>query len=722
MTISNTDDPVAGPFEGDDSQTVFPFTFKAFGESDLEVAVRIGGVQSTLTLDVDYSVSLNADQNANPGGTITYPLSGSPLATGDTLTISSDLEYTQPAAIPNLSGFYARVVETALDRVTMLIKQASASLSRSLRFPLSDSGVNTELPSASDRALKALTFDASGNPVVTTPSAGSASALAADLIDDTSSTRGAGMSGFAYTVAYLAPTLGWAVKQMGGLPAKWMGVTADGTTNDTTAMQSAVNLVGANRIGKLLLPPGTIRTTAEIVVDYSDVTIDGQGGSFENITDAGVSMIKGEHTSGAVIRVKKAGVGIKNLVVSANATRTAAAYNSNCHGIHVEGVDSGSPSLKRTIIDGVRVTAQPASGIVMVGDIAASVIYRTDVDQCGAHAIVVSGGEYTGRTNLARPGQLRIENCRTSRSGGHGIRVGHTSDASTSRPYRIDIVNVDSFYNGRNASAKDVDFDWMLHGENIDIHQSATSGETDAATPGHGGLYIAGRAIRALNHRFIDCDVYAAEIAHYGGSLGASLDIEIHIGYIQNQNAGAGHYNPAVLVASQCEGALIRSETDSASVTSLASTSSSFVRIDWRGTRRYVGEQVSAAMKSAASPAVLADDNAGYWTFSGPVQGMAMISPATVGGGSALIWFSTGGSTAAVNVLSSTGATVTGAAVATAATVTDGYGTDTQLTVVATQDQNRLYLSNRTGASRSYMITLLSASGGYVTGAAFTQV
>lgn len=169
MTISNTDDPVAGPFEGDDSQTVFPFTFKAFGESDLEVAVRIGGVQSTLTLDVDYSVSLNADQNATPGGTVTYPLSGDPLAVGDKLTISSDLEYTQPVAIPNLSGFYARVVETALDRVTMLIKQASAGLSRSIRLPLSDTGVNTELPSAESRLDRLLVFNPStGDPEVST--------------------------------------------------------------------------------------------------------------------------------------------------------------------------------------------------------------------------------------------------------------------------------------------------------------------------------------------------------------------------------------------------------------------------------------------------------------------------------------------------------------------------------------------------------------------------
>jgi hypothetical protein len=62
-----------GPFIGSGVATVFPFTFKVFTSADL-VVVRtntVTGVESTLVLNSDYTVSLNADQDANPGGNVT---------------------------------------------------------------------------------------------------------------------------------------------------------------------------------------------------------------------------------------------------------------------------------------------------------------------------------------------------------------------------------------------------------------------------------------------------------------------------------------------------------------------------------------------------------------------------------------------------------------------------------------------------------------------------
>ncbi|MDE1154418.1 MAG: hypothetical protein PW735_01665 [Acidobacteriaceae bacterium] len=79
MTISSTTRR-AGPFAGNGVTTVFPFAFKVFAKTDVSVAVVDSqGNQTALTLDSDYSVALNADQNANPGGNITYPISGTAL-------------------------------------------------------------------------------------------------------------------------------------------------------------------------------------------------------------------------------------------------------------------------------------------------------------------------------------------------------------------------------------------------------------------------------------------------------------------------------------------------------------------------------------------------------------------------------------------------------------------------------------------------------------------
>lgn len=72
MTISATS-RVAGPFIGAGSTAVFPFTFAVFAEGDLEVVTLVvaTGVIATLALTTDYTVVLNADQDTNPGGSIT---------------------------------------------------------------------------------------------------------------------------------------------------------------------------------------------------------------------------------------------------------------------------------------------------------------------------------------------------------------------------------------------------------------------------------------------------------------------------------------------------------------------------------------------------------------------------------------------------------------------------------------------------------------------------
>ena len=81
MTISSTIRK-AGPFIGNGSASSFPFTYKVFQASDLEV-VRLDtstNIETVLTLTTNYTVTLNTDQNSNPGGTVV--LVGGPLATG----------------------------------------------------------------------------------------------------------------------------------------------------------------------------------------------------------------------------------------------------------------------------------------------------------------------------------------------------------------------------------------------------------------------------------------------------------------------------------------------------------------------------------------------------------------------------------------------------------------------------------------------------------------
>lgn len=156
----------AGPFTGNGSASTFPFTFKVFTKNDLEVvSVAIStGAETTLTVDSDYTVSLNADQNSNPGGSIT--LTAGALATGYRLIISSTIEELQQTDLTNQGGFYPSVITDALDRLTILVQQLQEQVDRSLKYPTTDGDITSQLPSAEQRAGKLVYFGSDGSPTL----------------------------------------------------------------------------------------------------------------------------------------------------------------------------------------------------------------------------------------------------------------------------------------------------------------------------------------------------------------------------------------------------------------------------------------------------------------------------------------------------------------------------------------------------------------------------
>jgi hypothetical protein len=170
MTISSTT-RVAGPFIGSGSTATFPFSFKVFDQTDLQVVqlTTATGALATLTLTADYTASLNADQDANPGGSIT--LTAGNLAAGFSLAITTDIDALQGLALLNGGGFYPDVVNAALDRLTILVQQLLEQTKRALQAPITDAAVGA-LPPVAERAGKLLVFDANGNPSLMTVAAG----------------------------------------------------------------------------------------------------------------------------------------------------------------------------------------------------------------------------------------------------------------------------------------------------------------------------------------------------------------------------------------------------------------------------------------------------------------------------------------------------------------------------------------------------------------------
>lgn len=136
MTVSS-ENRRAGPFSGDDISTTFPFTFKVFASSDIVVTNADSiGVETVLVLDSDYTVSLNADQDSEPGGDVVLSV---PLVTGSAIAITSAVPATQESVIPSMGSFSPSVLNRLHDKLTILVQQVSELASRSVKIPVTSS-------------------------------------------------------------------------------------------------------------------------------------------------------------------------------------------------------------------------------------------------------------------------------------------------------------------------------------------------------------------------------------------------------------------------------------------------------------------------------------------------------------------------------------------------------------------------------------------------------
>lgn len=154
-----------GPFYGNGATTSFPFTFKVFTADDITLTVTdSAGVATSLVRGTHYSVALNPDQESAPGGTVTYPISGSPLPTGSTLAGVGALPYDQTTDFPAGGAYRAQTHENAFDRTVMQVQQLAEEMDRALVVPSSVAGVNVQVPVP--QAGYALAWNAAGDGLI----------------------------------------------------------------------------------------------------------------------------------------------------------------------------------------------------------------------------------------------------------------------------------------------------------------------------------------------------------------------------------------------------------------------------------------------------------------------------------------------------------------------------------------------------------------------------
>lgn len=127
MTIGNTASQTTA--YGNGVTSTFSFSFDTPSTSVISVLYTNADGNITLLTPNQFSVTLNAigtGQLWARGGTVTYPLSGDPIADGTSLLIFRTVPLAQSVTIQNQGNFYPVVTERAIDTQCMELQQVSA--------------------------------------------------------------------------------------------------------------------------------------------------------------------------------------------------------------------------------------------------------------------------------------------------------------------------------------------------------------------------------------------------------------------------------------------------------------------------------------------------------------------------------------------------------------------------------------------------------------------
>jgi microcystin-dependent protein len=163
MTVNTVSNKITYIANG--STTVWTFPFPGVDPSFIEISITDSLGAVVVPPANQFTVTLNPTIDPNPtsiGGSVLYPIAGSPVPSGSVVSIVRTLPAVQATSIANQSIVYPPVIEQEFDYLTMLTQGGIEEFSRSFRVGAQDP-IPALVPTVAQRKNTLAIFDADGN-------------------------------------------------------------------------------------------------------------------------------------------------------------------------------------------------------------------------------------------------------------------------------------------------------------------------------------------------------------------------------------------------------------------------------------------------------------------------------------------------------------------------------------------------------------------------------
>lgn len=348
------------------AQVEFVYPFPIFASEDL--AVYLDGAPQVFGYTIE-----NAGET--DGGTVTFDTAP---ASGRIVLLARRMRIERVTDFIEGGDFSAQAINTELDVLTAGLQQVGRDQAPMLKYSDTEAPAATVLPLKSQRANKALGFDAYGNPV--------AVSLEGSMAQPSYTAIGTG-----------AVTRTSHDKFSDGVSIKDFGAVGDGLTDDTIAIQSALAAHDS-----VFVPEGTYLITQPIVL-----------GSHQTLQGAGQTSIIKANAAVNVIEIQASYVTLRDLRLEQGEV-----------GIKLYGVDN--PCVNNTVSDVTIWQAQ--TGILLDGYTSGlKPTYWNNFDRVLVAQPFVNGIHLKRSGAGDTPNANRFHQCRVYSLGaltsGHGLYV-----------------------------------------------------------------------------------------------------------------------------------------------------------------------------------------------------------------------------------------------------------------------------------------------------------